>query len=51
MREEAWDKIHIRNLEVFGKHGVFPEENRLGQLKGMLCHKRCDKMRDFSIMY
>ena len=31
MREEAWDKIHIRNLEVFGKHGVFPEENRLGQ--------------------
>ncbi|MEH2941717.1 2-amino-4-hydroxy-6-hydroxymethyldihydropteridine diphosphokinase [Lachnospiraceae bacterium KK002] len=25
------DKIHIRNLEVFGKHGVLPEENRLGQ--------------------
>lgn len=25
------DKIHIRNLEVFGKHGVFPEENKLGQ--------------------
>lgn len=25
------DKIHIRNLEVFGRHGVLPEENRLGQ--------------------
>lgn len=31
MNEETWDKIHIRNLEVFGRHGVFPEENRLGQ--------------------
>lgn len=31
MRREAWDKIHIKNLEVFGKHGVFPEENKLGQ--------------------
>lgn len=25
------DKIKIKNLEVFAKHGVFPEENRLGQ--------------------
>ncbi|MCI8992726.1 MAG: 2-amino-4-hydroxy-6-hydroxymethyldihydropteridine diphosphokinase [Eubacterium sp.] len=25
------DKIQIRNLEVFGHHGVFPEENKLGQ--------------------
>lgn len=25
------DQIHIRNLEVFAKHGVFPEENVLGQ--------------------
>lgn len=25
------DRIHIRNLEVFAKHGVFPEENVLGQ--------------------
>lgn len=25
------DKIRIKNLEVFGKHGVFPEENKLGQ--------------------
>ena len=25
------DQIHIKNLEVFGKHGVFPEENVLGQ--------------------
>jgi dihydroneopterin aldolase/2-amino-4-hydroxy-6-hydroxymethyldihydropteridine diphosphokinase len=31
MKEQAQDKIHIRQLEVFGKHGVFPEENRLGQ--------------------
>lgn len=25
------DKITIQNLEVFAKHGVFPEENALGQ--------------------
>lgn len=25
------DKIQIRNLEIFAKHGVFPEENVLGQ--------------------
>ena len=25
------DRIKIKNLEVFGRHGVFPEENRLGQ--------------------
>ena len=25
------DKIHINNLEIFAKHGVFPEENVLGQ--------------------
>lgn len=25
------DKIKIKNLEVFAKHGVFPEENKLGQ--------------------
>lgn len=25
------DKIRISNLEVFGNHGVFPEENKLGQ--------------------
>ena len=25
------DKIHNKNLEVFAKHGVFPEENVLGQ--------------------
>ncbi|MCI7321913.1 MAG: 2-amino-4-hydroxy-6-hydroxymethyldihydropteridine diphosphokinase [Lachnospiraceae bacterium] len=27
----GWDKIRIKNLEVFGNHGVFPEENKLGQ--------------------
>lgn len=31
MDERNLDKIHIRNLEVFGRHGVLPEENRLGQ--------------------
>ena len=25
------DKIRIKNLELFAKHGVFPEENALGQ--------------------
>ena len=25
------DKIHIKDLEIFAKHGVFPEENVLGQ--------------------
>ena len=25
------DKIKIQNLEVFARHGVFPEENVLGQ--------------------
>ena len=25
------DCISIKNLEVFGKHGVFEEENKLGQ--------------------
>ena len=25
------DEIHIKNLEVFAHHGVFPEETRLGQ--------------------
>ena len=25
------DKIFIKKLEVFAKHGVFPEENVLGQ--------------------
>ena len=25
------DIIHIKNLEVFANHGVFEEENRLGQ--------------------
>ena len=25
------DKIKIENLEIFANHGVFPEENKLGQ--------------------
>lgn len=31
MTDWELDQIHIKNLEVFGKHGVFQEENRLGQ--------------------
>ena len=31
MEHAGWDKIRIKNLEVFGNHGVFPEENKLGQ--------------------
>lgn len=31
MNYEQYDKISIKNLEVFANHGVFPEENRLGQ--------------------
>lgn len=31
MKKTEWDKIHIKNLEVFGNHGVFQEENKLGQ--------------------
>lgn len=31
MREWETGKIYIKNLEVFGRHGVLPEENRLGQ--------------------
>lgn len=26
-----YDEIHVENLEIFAHHGVFPEENRLGQ--------------------
>ena len=26
------DHIHIENLKVFARHGVYEEENRLGQL-------------------
>lgn len=31
MNLERYDKISIKNLEVFAHHGVFPEENKLGQ--------------------
>lgn len=31
MNERQLDKIFIKNLEVFGRHGVLLEENRLGQ--------------------
>ncbi|MCR5001606.1 MAG: dihydroneopterin aldolase, partial [Lachnospiraceae bacterium] len=30
------DCIEIKNLEVFGHHGVFEEENKLGQ-KFVVC--------------
>ncbi len=28
---QQYDKITIQNLEVFARHGVYPEENKLGQ--------------------
>lgn len=31
MNTLTFDEIHIEELEVFANHGVFPEENRLGQ--------------------
>ena len=30
------DRIFIKKLEVFAKHGVFPEENVLGQKREKL---------------
>lgn len=31
MNSAYYDKIQIKNLEIFANHGVFPEETRLGQ--------------------
>ena len=31
MRKKAYDEINIKGLEVFANHGVYPEENKLGQ--------------------
>ncbi|MBQ1459248.1 MAG: 2-amino-4-hydroxy-6-hydroxymethyldihydropteridine diphosphokinase [Butyrivibrio sp.] len=31
MSKSVYDKITIKGLEVFANHGVYPEENRLGQ--------------------
>ena len=31
MNTTCYDEIHVENLEIFAHHGVFPEENRLGQ--------------------
>ena len=31
MDETRLDKIEIKELEVFANHGVYPEENVLGQ--------------------
>ncbi|MCI8551037.1 MAG: 2-amino-4-hydroxy-6-hydroxymethyldihydropteridine diphosphokinase [Lachnospiraceae bacterium] len=36
------DKIIIRNLEVFANHGVFPEENKLGQKFLVSAELLCD---------
>lgn len=30
------DKISIQNLELYARHGVYPEENKLGQ-KFLIC--------------
>ena len=26
-----YDEIHIEDLEIYARHGVFPEETKLGQ--------------------
>ena len=31
MTQTVYDQIKIQDLEVFANHGVFPEENTLGQ--------------------
>lgn len=31
MSKKSLDKIKIENLEIYANHGVFPEENKLGQ--------------------
>jgi len=31
MSKNVYDKISIKGLEIFANHGVFPEENKLGQ--------------------
>ncbi len=31
MSKSVFDKINIKGLEVFANHGVYPEENKLGQ--------------------
>ena len=36
MDETRFDKIEIKELEIFANHGVYPEENVLGQ-KFVLC--------------
>lgn len=52
------DEIRIKKLEVFAHHGVFPEENRLGQkfiisaeLRADLRHAGLTDDLDFSIDY
>lgn len=55
---DAMDKIIIRNLEVFANHGVFPEENKLGQKFLVSAELLCDTEKagrtdelDYSIHY
>ena len=38
MDETRLDKIEIKELEVFANHGVYPEENVLGQKFVFLLH-------------
>ena len=38
MDESRLDKIEIKELEVFANHGVYPEENVLGQKFVIFCH-------------
>lgn len=39
------DTIHIKNLQIFARHGVFPEENALGQKFVVTAHLHIDTRR------
>lgn len=49
MDETRLDKIEIKELEVFANHGVYPEENVLGQkfvISATLCRTRLAGLTD-----
>lgn len=39
------DKVRVQGLEVFGYHGVFPEERKLGQVLVVDLEVGCDLQR------
>ena len=40
--EDKMDKIIIKNLEIFARHGVLPEENAIGQRFFVSCEMSLD---------